>query len=135
MPARRIKHPFDVPRRKPLYYRLLNPGIIGGLTAAAMGALPRVPGRGLVPAGSLPERVEGLIGAVPGRVYMLLLGFLLGFSVSKGVGWVRLRALKALFSYQGWVLGASSTKTKVSLVSHSITVITNESDTWNLFTY
>ena len=109
-----MKHPFIVPKQKPLYYHLFNPGTIGCLTAAAFAALPRVPGRSLLPeVNLLPDKLDNVVGAIPSRVYAMLLGFMLGFSLSKGVGWARLKALRALFSYHGWVHGSSS-KTKVN---------------------
>ncbi|ELT93902.1 hypothetical protein CAPTEDRAFT_215687 [Capitella teleta] len=109
MPAR-MRHPFGEALQKPLYYRALTPGVIGGLSAAALGALPRVPS---LPADiRLPAKLENIVVKIPTRAYMMLLGFILGLSLSKGVGWFRLRVLRSLLSYQGWVTDARSTKTK-----------------------
>ena len=60
--------------------------------------------------------VSQILQAVPVSLYVLLASFLAGFALIKAADALRWRALKGLFSYQGWLYHPNSYKTKVIVI-------------------
>ena len=99
MPGLQLAH-YQQGKPRP-WVRLLHPASVGTFTGAALAASGRPP-------------ISGV--SVPGRLYWLLVGFALGWGVTKSLDWLRWKCLKRLLTYQGWIYNQKSTKTKVRKV-------------------
>ncbi|KAI0213942.1 Carnitine O-acetyltransferase, mitochondrial, partial [Lamellibrachia satsuma] len=97
------------------FYRFVNPVTIGTVTAASIYPVTLNAARQFKFAVPLADRwlaVSQTFGSVPARVYFIVVGFSMGYGLSKGIGWLRTKLLEVLFRYQGWTNGHSVT-TKV----------------------
>ena len=97
------------------FYRFVNPVTIGTATAASIYPVTLNAARQFkfpLPLGDRWLAVSQSFGVVPARVYFLVVGFSLGYGLSKGFGWLRTELLQILFRYKGWT-NARSLATKV----------------------
>ena len=131
LPAKPIKHPYDLPPKIPAYTRLYHPSNAGILTAtlATFGSTVELPSFLTSPCRSVtwPWYEDGVTGRVlrviPGRLCVTVIAFFCGFITFKCLDWARWRTLKSLLNYRGWLYCPNSVKTKVSLCHQYMSIV------------
>ena len=103
-----VLHPFNPKRRNPVW-GFVRPSTTGALVSAVVASLPKSCNKSLL---RVVEKIPGGSN-VPERLYLALLGFIVGYGLFKGCDWIRHRLLKSLLGYQGWVVNPRSKTTKV----------------------
>ena len=107
--GRKLNHPYFPKKRNPLW-AVTHPFSVGTLTAAVSVAIPY---------GNLQNWSATILEKLPGgnhisaRIPVALLGFLCGYSSVKGWHHLRMKMIKYLLSYFGWMTSPKSMKTKV----------------------
>ncbi len=107
---------FDPPPPSQFRRLLTSPSSIGAITAATLAVYPRILTGSTGIRTRIPDGAAAILGIVPGQVYAVLVGFMLGYGMTKGIDWLRWKVIKSLISYHGWVRNPRSAKTKVSIV-------------------
>ena len=109
MPKGKLAYPARPGQKPILLWNLTNPSTAGAVFAGLAATIPK---RHIPFLPSVLDRIGGS-GEASQRVLLSLVGFLFGYLSWKGCDVLRLRALKSLLSYQGWVTHPKATKTKV----------------------
>ena len=96
-----VAHPFT-PAQPSLLRKYVTPTTVGALISATLLASP------------LGDDVIG--GELAGHQFLqAIFGFVVGYSGLKSFLWLRLKLLRSLLTYRGWVTAPKSLKTKVRL--------------------
>lgn len=109
-----VPHPFVIKNKNSLW-RLINPTSTGVVFGAIVSALPDRATKSLLdPIDSLLIENIPAAAKIPDRVYLAVIGFMLGCGVAKGCVWIRFKLLRSLLAFQGWATNPGSFKVKVN---------------------
>ena len=107
--VKKMQHPYFPKKRSPLW-AVAHPVSVGVITSAVSASLSNVKVNTLT--SSLLEQLPGGNHVSP-RIPLALVGFLFGFGGVKVWHRLRMRLIKSLLSYFGWMTSPKSAKTKV----------------------